>query len=65
MDNALLVRRREGLGDLPGNRERLVERNGSTRDALRQILALDAFEHRGRDTLRFLDTVYVRDVLGG
>ena len=45
MDDALLVRRLERLGDLVGDWQRLVERNRATRDALRQIVALDQFHH--------------------
>ena len=45
VDDALLVRRFERLGDLLRDRQRLVERNRATRDALRQIVALDEFHH--------------------
>ena len=38
MDDALLVRRFEGVGDLLRDRQRLIERDGSARDALRQVL---------------------------
>ncbi len=45
MDDALLVRRFERVGDLFRDRQRFVERNRAARDALRQILALDQFHH--------------------
>ena len=34
MDDALLVRRLERLGDLPRDRQRLVERDRAARDAI-------------------------------
>ena len=52
MDDALFVRRFQRLGNLLRNRERLVERNRATRDALREILALDQLHHeRGEPPL--------------
>ena len=47
MDDALLVRGFERLGDLRRDRQRLIERDRATRDALREILALDEFHHEG------------------
>ena len=41
----LLVRRFERLGDLPRDRQRLVERIGPARDALREIFTLDELHH--------------------
>ena len=46
MNDALLVRRFERLRDLLGDGQRLIERNGAARDALRQILAFDEFHHQ-------------------
>ena len=45
MDDALLVRGFERVGDLLRDRQRFVERDRAARDALRQILALDEFHH--------------------
>ena len=45
MDDALLVRRFERLGDLLRDRQRFVERDRAARDALREIVALDQFHH--------------------
>ena len=41
MDDALLVRGFERLGDLPGDRQRVGERHRSARDEHRQIVAVD------------------------
>jgi hypothetical protein len=46
MDDALLMRGFERLRDLLRDRQRLVEWNRATRDALRQILAFDEFHHQ-------------------
>ena len=44
MDDALLVRRFERLGDLPRDRQRLVERNRALRDAIGERRPLDQFQ---------------------
>ena len=62
MDDALLVRGFERLGDLLRDRQRFVEWNRAARDALRQVLALDEFHHQGGDVRRFLEAVDRRDV---
>ena len=62
MDDALLMRRFEGFGDLLGNRQRFVERERSARDPLRQILALDEFHDEGADVPRGLNAVDGCDV---
>ena len=49
MDDPLLVRRFERLGDLLRDRQRLVERDRAARDALRQVVALDQFHHERAD----------------
>ena len=41
MDDALLVRRLERFGDLPRDRQRLIERNRSARDPIGERRALD------------------------
>ena len=45
VDDALLVRGFECLGDLPGDGQRLVERNRASRDTLREVVALDQLHH--------------------
>ena len=45
MNDALLVRGFERLGDLPRDRERLVERERPARDAVGERLALDQLHH--------------------
>ena len=49
MDDALLVRGFERLGDLLRDRQRFVERNRAARDPLREVLALDEFHDERRD----------------
>ena len=49
MDDALLVRGFERLGDLPRDRQRVGERHRALRDALREGLALDQFHHERVD----------------
>ena len=44
MDDALLVRRFERVGDLPRDRQRLVERQRPARDAIGQRVALDQLQ---------------------
>ena len=46
MNNPLLVSRFDRLGDLPRDRERLVERDRSLRDTIRERRALDQFHHQ-------------------
>ena len=62
MDDPLLVRRFERFGNLPRDGQRLVERDRTERDALRQILALDELHHDRTHTATFLEAVDVRDV---
>ena len=45
MNDPLLVRRFERLGDLLRDRQRLVERDRAARDPLREVLALDELHH--------------------
>ena len=61
MDDALLVRRFEGLCDLLRDRQRFVERDRPARDALREILTLDEFHHQRADAAGFFEAVNVRD----
>ena len=48
MDDALLVRRFEGGADLPADAHRLVERNRSLRDAIRERWSLDELQDERR-----------------
>ena len=48
VDDPLLVRTFERLGDLLRDQQRFVERNCATRNALRQIVTLDKFHHQRR-----------------
>ena len=50
MDDALLVRGFERLGDLPRDGQRLVERDRPARDALGQVFALDELHDQARVT---------------
>ena len=68
MDDSLLVSRRERLGDLPCNRQRLVERDRSARDAIGQRRAVHVLEHqrrRGAGLLHAVDRGDVRMIEGG
>ena len=62
MDDAGLVRGFERLGHLLRDRQRLVDRDGAARDALREILALDQLHHERADAGRLFDAVQLRDV---
>ncbi len=68
MDDALLVRRFERFGNLPRDRNGLVDRDRAARDALRQILAFDQLHDDYRATVRVLEAenrADVRVVQGG
>ena len=62
VDDALLVRRFDRLGDLPRDRQRLVDRHPVAPEALRQILALDEFHHERGDAVAVLQPVDRADV---
>ena len=62
MNDPLLVRRFEGIGDLFRDRQRFVERNRPARDPLREILAFDELEHERGNAVRLLEPVDVGDV---
>ena len=62
MNDPLLMRGFERLGDLLRDRQRLVNRDRPARNALRQVLALDEFHHQRTDTVGFFETVNVGDV---
>src|SRR5882672_10981014 len=58
----LLVGGFERVRDLLRDRERLVDRNRSARDALRQVVALDEFHHERRDARALLQALDRGDV---
>ena len=62
MDDALLVRRLQRLGDLLRDQQCFVEWDRSTRDPLREILALDELHHEGLDAVAVFQSVDGRDV---
>ena len=62
MDDAVLVRGLERLGDLARDRERLGERQRPARDARREVVALDELHHERADAARLLDAVDGGDV---
>ena len=62
MDDAPLVRRLERLGDLPRDLERLVDRQRSPRQPLRQRLAVDELQDQRLDAARLLEAVDRGDV---
>ena len=55
VDDALLVRGLERLGDLPRDRQRLGERHRAARDVRREVLALDELHHERANAVRFLE----------
>ena len=62
MNDALLVRRLERVGDLLRDGKRLVDRKRPSRDTLREIVALHQFHDEGLCAVGFLDAVDARDV---
>ena len=62
MDDALLVRGLERLGDLPRDRQRFVERDRPVRDPLGERRALDQLHHQRVDAAAVFEAVDVRDV---
>ena len=62
MDDALLVRRFERLGNLLRDRERLIERDRTSSDALREIVSLDQFHHEGGHAPALFEAVDGGDV---
>ena len=63
MDDPLLVRRLERFGDLFRDQERLINRDRSTRDPLREVLALNQFHHERADSVTMFKAVDVGDVI--
>ena len=62
MDDALLVRGFERLRNLLRDRQRLLDRDRSARNALGQIVALDEFHHERRDARALFESVDAGDV---
>jgi hypothetical protein len=58
VDDAGIVRGFERLRDLSRDRQRFIDRNGTTRDALGEIVALDELHHQRRA----FNAIDVRDV---
>ena len=62
VDDALLVRRFERLGDLSRDRQGLVEGERATRDPLRQVVPLDQLHHQSGYAATLFQAVYGGDV---
>ena len=62
MDDPLLVRRFERLGDLPRDRQRLVERDRPVRDPIGERRAFDQLHHQRAHAVGVFEAVDVRDV---
>src|SRR5262249_40918711 len=62
MDDSLFVRGFEGVSDLPADGQRIVERDGTLSDAIRQRRALDQLHHQPVNETGVFDAVDVGDV---
>ncbi|MEQ1910004.1 MAG: hypothetical protein ABMA15_14340 [Vicinamibacterales bacterium] len=62
MNDALLVRRFERLGDLRRDGECFIARDRALRDPLRQVVALDQFHDECGHVSALLESVDLRDV---
>ena len=62
VDDPLLVCCFEGFGDLLSNRQRLVERDSASFDAVSQRRPFDEFQNQRPDAVSFLQAVDVADV---
>src|SRR5262249_58065251 len=62
MDDAQFMRRFERLRDLLRDWERFIDWDRATRDALREILALDEFHDERGQVARTLEAVDRRDI---
>ena len=62
MDDPLLVRRLERLRNLFRDRERLIDRDRTAHNPLREILAVDELHHESRDAVELFEPVDASDV---
>ena len=62
MDDPLLVRRFERLGDLRRHRQRLVDRNGPPRDPIGERRAFDQLHHQRVQAAGIFEAMDLRDV---
>ncbi len=62
VNDPVLVRRFERLGDLLRKGQGFVERNWSARDPLRQVIALDEFHHERESAAALFEPVNRRNV---
>ena len=62
MDDAVLVRGFERLGDLPRHRQRLVDGEGAARDSIGERRAFDQLHHQRVLAAGILEAVDLRDV---
>ena len=62
VDDPLLVRRFEGLGDLPRDRQRFVQRNGTFSDAVSQRRPFHQLHDQRDGAVRLFEPVNVGDV---
>ena len=63
MDNALLVRGVKRFADLSRDRQRLVDRDGTVRDAFTERRSFNELEYQRRRVAGILDAVDAADVL--
>ncbi len=62
MNDALLVCCFERLGNLPRDRDRLIERERTSRNTLGEIISLDEFHHEGGQAPALFESVKGGDV---
>ena len=62
MDDALFVSSLKRLRDLFRDRQRLIERNGTPRDAIRERRSFDEFQHKCLGAVRIFEPVDRRNV---
>ena len=65
MDDAVFMRGFERVRDLARDRQRLVERNGTLRDAIGERGTLDQFQHQRLHAVGFFESVDATDVGDG